>query len=157
MALPYWRGLLGSPLMSLDGITSHRPPAGAYHGRKPNLWLPVGVGVQACYRRTCRSAAGHWGSGSLALAVSPRRCGAAPYTLSGAPRFTYMLLSPPPFGFGLAVRLGVICPELRPTLLAILSVRTTAHTFAAHGSSRLLLEEIRRLGKRTVFFRPSIP
>src|SRR5438270_13752200 len=29
--------------------------------------------------------------------------------------------------------------------------------FAAHGSSRLLLEEIRRLGKRTVFFRPCFP
>ena len=45
-----------------------------------------------------------------------------------------MLLSPRPFGFRLVVRLGVICSELRPPLVVILFVRTTAHTFTAHGS-----------------------
>ena len=47
----------------------------------------------------------------------------------------YMLLFPFPFGSRLVVHLGVICPELRPPPVAILSVRDTAHTFASHGSS----------------------
>ena len=40
-----------------------------------------------------------------------------------------MLLSPRPFGSRLVVHLGVLYPELRPPLVAILSVRDTAHTF----------------------------
>lgn len=46
-----------------------------------------------------------------------------------------MLLSPRPFGSRSGVRLGVIDPELRPPPVAIPSVRDTAHTFAAPGSS----------------------
>ena len=95
-----------------------------------------GIGVQTCYRRACRSATGHWGLGSIALAISLRRCRATTYTSSVVPRFTDMLLSPFPFGPRLVVRLGVICPELRPTQLAILSARFTAHSFPARGSSR---------------------
>src|SRR3954467_15501218 len=38
---------LGSPLMSLDGITSHRPPAGAYYGRN----LIRGCRLASVYRR----------------------------------------------------------------------------------------------------------
>ena len=45
-----------------------------------------------------------------------------------------MLLSPRPFGSRSVVRLGVIYPELRPPLVAIPSVRDTAHTFASYGS-----------------------
>src|SRR5829696_3578914 len=110
--------------MPLNRFASHRPPARAYHEQKSNSWLSVASVFRRATDERAFSATGHWGSGSLALAVSPRRCGAAPYTASDAPRFTVMLLSPPPFGFRLAVRLGVICPELRPTELAILSVRT---------------------------------
>jgi len=93
-----------------------------------------GIGVQTCYRRACVSAAGHCGSGSLALSISLRRCGATAYTPSAVPRFTDMLLSPFPFGSRLVVRLRVLCPELRPTLLAIHSVRDTAHGFPSYGS-----------------------
>ena len=71
-----------------------------------------------------------------ALAISLRRCRATTYTSSVVPRFTDMLLSPFPFGSRLVVRLGVICPELRPTTLAIPSARFTAHSFPARGSSR---------------------
>jgi hypothetical protein len=46
-----------------------------------------------------------------------------------------MLLSPRPFGSRLVVRLGVLYPELRPPLVAILSVRDTAHAFTSSGSS----------------------
>jgi len=70
-----------------------------------------------------------------ALAISLRRCRATTYTSSVVPRFTDMLLSPFPFGSRLVVRLGVIYPELRPTPLAILSVRDTAHSLPSHGSS----------------------
>jgi hypothetical protein len=68
-----------------------------------------------------------------ALAVSLRRCRATAYTSSAVPRFTDMLLSPRPFGSRLVVRLGVICPELRSTLLAILSVRDTAQALQDTG------------------------
>src|SRR6266849_7709232 len=93
-----------------------------------------GVGLQMCYRRVCGSTPGDWGSNNLVLAISLRRCRATAYTSSAAPRFTNMLLSPRPFGSRLVVRLGVVGPELRPPLVAISSVRDTAHTFASYGS-----------------------
>jgi hypothetical protein len=74
---------------------------------------PLDIGVQA----------------GIALAISLRRCRATTYTSSVVPRFTDMLLSPRPFGSRLVVHLGVLYPELRPTLLAILSMRDTAHGF----------------------------
>jgi hypothetical protein len=122
--------------MPLNALAVHRPSVKAYHGRNLNPWLRTtdGIGVQTCYRRVCGSTAGHWGSGSVALAISLRRCRATTYTSSVVPRFTDMLLSPRPFGSRLVVRLGVLCPELRPTLLAILSVRDTAHGFPSYGS-----------------------
>ncbi len=46
-----------------------------------------------------------------------------------------MLLSPRPFGSRLVVHLEVHCLELRPTPLAIQSVRDTAHLFESYGSS----------------------
>lgn len=52
-----------------------------------------------------------------------------------------MLLFPRPFGFRLVVHLGVLYPELRPPLVAILSVRDTAHTFTAHGSRRDVISD----------------
>jgi len=70
-----------------------------------------------------------------ALTILLRRCRATVYTSSSMPCFTYRLLFPFPFGFRLVVRLGVLCPELRPPQVAILSVRDTAHSFPAHGSS----------------------
>jgi hypothetical protein len=70
-----------------------------------------------------------------ALTLLLRRCRATVYTSSAVPRFTYRLLFPFPFGSRLVVSLGVICPELRPPQVAILSVRDTAHSFPAHGSS----------------------
>jgi hypothetical protein len=45
-----------------------------------------------------------------------------------------MLLSPFSFELRLVVRLGVNCPELQPTWLAVHSTRFTAHAFAASGS-----------------------
>ena len=79
-----------------------------------------------------------------ALTLLLRRCRATAYTSSTVPRFTrlfsnhYMLLSPFSFESRLVVHLGVICPELRPPPVAILSVRDTAHTFTSHGSLSVL-------------------
>ncbi len=81
------------------------------------------------------STAEHWDLGSLALALSCRCCRTAAYTSSSASRFTNMLLSPRPFGSRLVVHLEVHCLELRPTPLAIQSVRDTAHLFESYGSS----------------------
>jgi hypothetical protein len=92
-----------------------------------------GVGLQMCYRRVCLSTAGDWGSNNPVLALSLRRCRTTAYTSSTVPRFTNMLLSPRPFGSRSVVRLGVISPELRPPLVAIPSVRDTAHTFLVYG------------------------
>ncbi|SRR5712692_4516754 len=79
------------------------------------------------------------GSGHAALALARRRCRAIAYPSSAVPCFTYMLLSPRPFGSRSVVRLGVICPERRPPLVAIPAVRDMAHRFPAPGSSGLRL------------------
>ena len=89
---------------------------------------------QMCCRRVCASTPGYWGSNNPVLALSFRRCRTATYTSSVTPRFPTMRLSPRPFGSRSGGRLGVICPELRPPLVAIPSVRDTAHTFASYGS-----------------------
>ena len=89
---------------------------------------------QMCCRRVCASTPGYWGSNNPVLALSFRRCRTTTYTSSVAPRFPTMRLSPRPFGSRSGGRLGVICPELRPPLVAIPSVRDTAHPFSAHGS-----------------------
>ena len=88
-----------------------------------------------CYRRVCGSTPGDWGSHNPVFAFSLRRCRTAAYPSSAAPRFPNMLLSPRPFGSRSVVRLGVLCPELRPPLVVIPAVRDTAHNFSAHGSS----------------------
>src|SRR5215470_8689494 len=93
-----------------------------------------GGGLQMCYRRVCGSTPGDWDSNNAVLALSLRRCRTTAYTSSAVPRFTNMLLSPRPFGSRLVVRLGVISPELRPPLVAIPSMRDTAHVFSASGS-----------------------
>src|SRR5712691_9142300 len=89
---------------------------------------------QMCCRRVCASTPGYWGSNNPVLALSFRRCRTATYPSSVTPRFPTMRLSPRPFGSRSGGRLGVICPELRPPLVAIPSVRDTAHTFASYGS-----------------------
>jgi len=68
------------------------------------------------------------------LSLIAQRCRTTAHTSSAAPRFPTMLLSPRPFGSRLGGRLGVINPELRPPLVAIPSVRDTAHAFTPHGS-----------------------
>src|SRR5216683_3828470 len=80
------------------------------------------------------STPGDWDSNNAVLALSLRRCRTTAYTSSAVPCFTNMLLSPRPFGSRLVVRLGVIDPELRPPLVAIPSVRDTAHPFSASGA-----------------------
>jgi hypothetical protein len=127
--------------MPLNELIVHRPSVRVYHGRKYNPWLPMA----SAFRRATEGCAVPplvIGIQAIpALAISLRRCRATTYTSSVIPRFTLtvishdMLLSPRPFGSRLVVRLGVICPELRPPLVAILSVRDTAHTFASRGSS----------------------
>jgi hypothetical protein len=77
------------------------------------------------------STAGHWASSNAAFTISRRRCGTKPYTSSGSSRFPTMLLSLPPFGLRSGGRLEVICPELRPSRMAIHSMRRMAHTFTA--------------------------
>jgi hypothetical protein len=79
------------------------------------------------------STAGHWASSNPAFTVSRRRCGTKPYTSSGSSRFPAMLLSLPPFGLRSGGRLEVICPELRPSRMAIHSMRRMAHAFTAPG------------------------
>src|SRR5262249_35710061 len=81
------------------------------------------------------STPGDWDSNNAVLALSLRRCRTTAYTSSAVPRFTNMLLSPRPFGSRSVVRLGVISPELRPPLVAIPSVRDTAHAFTASGAT----------------------
>jgi len=87
-----------------------------------------------CYRRVCGSTPGDWDANNAVLALSLRRCRTTAYTSSAVSRFINMLLSPRPFGSRSVVRLGVMSPELRPPLVAIPSVRDTAHTFTAYGS-----------------------
>ena len=94
-----------------------------------------GVGCQMCCRRVCGSTPGDWNSNNPVLALSLRCCRTTAYTSSAVPRFTTMLLSPRPFGSRSVVHLGVIDPELRPPLVAIPSVRDTAHTFTASGAA----------------------
>jgi len=91
-----------------------------------------------CCRRVCGCTPGDWGSNNPVLALSLRRCRTTAYTSSAVPRFTNMLLSPRPFGSRSVVRLGVMSPELRPPLVAIPSVRDTAHAFTASGSPPLV-------------------
>ncbi len=94
--------------MPLNKLIAHRPSVRAYPERKHNSWLPMASVFRRATDERDVSAAGHWGSGSLALTMSLRRCGATPYTSSSVPRFTNRLLSPLPFGFRLVVHLGVI-------------------------------------------------
>lgn len=63
------------------------------------------------------------------LTIWLRCCRATFYTPSFVPCFTNMLLSPFSFESRLVVHLGVCCPKRRSPLVAILSVRTMAHTF----------------------------
>src|SRR5262245_36304524 len=109
-----------------------------------------GVGLQMCYRRVCGSTPGDWDSNNAVLALSLRRCRTTAYTSSAVPRFINMLLSPRPFGSRSVVRLGVMNPELRPPLVAIPSVRDTAHPLSAHGSPSLGLFQ-RRTFRRSAF------
>src|SRR5713101_4836863 len=92
-----------------------------------------------CYRRVCGSTPGDWDANNPVLALSLRRCRTTAYTSSAVPRFPTMLLSPRPFGSRLGGRLGVIDPELRPPLVAIPSVRDTAHAFTAPGLTPSIL------------------
>src|SRR5216684_4151779 len=92
-----------------------------------------------CYRRVCGSTPGDWDANNPVFAVSLRRCRTTAHTSSAAPRFPTMLLSPRPFGSRLGGRLGVIDPELRPPLVAIPSVRDTAHAFTAPGLTPSIL------------------
>jgi hypothetical protein len=121
--------------MPLNELVAHRPSVRAYHGRNRNPWLRMASVYRRATEECDGSTAGHWDSGSVALTISLRRCRAPAYTSSAVLRFTDMLLSPRPFGSRLVVHLGVICPELRPPPVAILSVRYTAHTFALCSSS----------------------
>jgi len=120
--------------MPLNELIVHRLLAGTYLKQNSNLWLltasgyrhatdecevpPLDIGIQAF----------------LALTLLLRCCRAIVFMSSSILRFTYMLLSPRPFGSRLVVHLEVVCPELRPPLVTILSVRDMAHAFP---SSRL--------------------
>src|SRR3989441_127008 len=93
-----------------------------------------GVGVRCAADECALPPLDIRGSNNAVLAISLRRCRTTAYTSSAASRFPTMRLSPRPFGSRSGGRLGVICPELRPPLVAIHSVRDTAHTFASYGS-----------------------
>jgi hypothetical protein len=126
---------VGAPLMPFNALAAHRPSAKAWHGRNSIPYIPMASGIQTCYRRVCGSTTGHWGLGNPALTLSRRRCRTMPYTSSDISCFPTMLLFPRPFGSRLGGRLGVICLELRPPLVAIRSVRDTAHSFPSSSSS----------------------
>src|SRR5215468_9277042 len=119
--------------MSFNALAMHRLWDRTYHGQKPYPWLPIAWGMQTGYQRVCGSTTGHWGSGNPTLTISLRCCRAPTYPSSVVPCFTTMRLSPRPFGSRLGVHLEVFCPELRPPLVAIPSVRDTAHGFPAYG------------------------
>ncbi len=127
-------GDLGATFMTLNEIVSHRPLDRGYPERKVYSGLPMASEYKRATDERTRSATGHCDLGSVAFTISPRCCRASPYTSSGVLRFTDMLLSLRPFRVRLVVHLEVISPELRPSPRAILSVRTTAHTFTAQGS-----------------------
>ena len=113
--------------MPLNELIVHRPSVETYCERKVNSQLPMAPVYRRATDECDISTTGHWDSGVPALTLWFRRCRAIAYTSSAIPRFTYMLLSPFPFGSRLVVHLGVICLERRPLLVVILSVRTTAH------------------------------
>jgi hypothetical protein len=125
--------------MTLNEIVSHRPLDRGCHGRKLYPWFPMASESKRATDERASSATGHYDSGSVAFTISPRCCRAPPYTSSGVLRFTDMLLSLRPFGVRLVVHLEVISSELRLPPGAILSVRTTAHSFDSHGSSVMWL------------------
>src|SRR5713101_3910984 len=93
-----------------------------------------GVGVRCAADECALPPLDIGGANNPVLALSFRRCRTATYPSSVTPRFPTMRLSPRPFGSRSGGRLGVICPELRPPLVAIPSVRDTAHTFTSYGS-----------------------
>ena len=120
--------------MPLNELAVHRPIAGAYHKRNVDSWLRLASAYRRATDECDTSTPGHWDSGSLALALSLRRCSAVTYTSSVTHRFTNMLLSPFPFGSRSVVHLEVICSKLRSTLLTIPFVRDTAHRLRSFGS-----------------------
>jgi len=126
---------VGAPRISFNAFTTHRRRDRTYHGQKPHAWLPIAWGIQTGAQRVCGSTTGQWGAGHPTLTLSLRWCRATAYPPAGVPRFTTMRLSPRPFGSRFGVHLAVLCPELRPPSVAIHSVRDTAHSFPAHGSS----------------------
>ena len=126
---------VGSALMSLNSFISHRPSTKAYPRRQLNLWLSRASEYRRATEECDGSTPGHYGSGNAALALSRRRCRAAPYTSSVTPRFSNMLLSPPLFRVRSVVRLGVICLALRSPVVTISAVRDMVHVGPSHGSS----------------------
>ncbi len=117
--------------MSFNALTEHRPSSKAYDRQKSN---PSLLRASAYKRATDECAVPPLdigGSGNPALTLSCRRCRATPYTSSDVPRFPTMLLFPILSESGKVGRLEVICLELRPTVLAIPSVRDMAHPFTA--------------------------
>ena len=125
---------VGSPFIPFHALAGHRPSRRVYHRQKSNPWLTMASDYRCATDECAASTPGDWDSHNAVLALSLRRCRTTAYTSSAVSRFTNMLLSPRPFGSRSVVRLGVICPELRPPLVAIPSVRDTAHTFASYGS-----------------------
>jgi hypothetical protein len=118
----------------LNEFIIHRPVTGTYSGQKSNTELSLASGFKRATDECTVPPLDIGIQAITALTLSLRRCRATVYTSSAVPRFTrlsfnrYMLLSPFSFKSRLVVRLGVICPELRPPPVAILSVRDTAHT-----------------------------
>lgn len=124
---------------------SHQPSTKAYHKRQLDLWLSRASAYKRATDECDGSTPGHCGSGTAALALSLRRCRAIPYTSSVMPRFSNMLLSPPPFRVRSVVRLRVICLELRPPVVTIPAVRDMAHVVPASGSPGINLPPPRLL------------
>jgi hypothetical protein len=121
--------------MPLNEIASHRPQVRGYDELTSISSLPV-ASAYRCATEGC--AVPPQDIGIQAVSLSPYCSGVA------GPHHTHLLVSPAllnmllfpffPFGSGSVVRLGVISPERRPTVLAIHSVRDTAHPLNAHGS-----------------------
>jgi hypothetical protein len=121
--------------MPLDALTAHRPPTRDYHGREAESVTVGGVGLKRAADGCAVST--YWTLGfkqsSFNLIAQASR-GDSIHAFRRPPLHQHALV---PFTFRLQVSwfASESVPELRPIYSGIHSVRTTAHTLMASGST----------------------
>ena len=122
--------------MSLAQIASERLPSRVYQEQKSNSWLSI---ASVCRCATDGRALRRWAfrfgqSGSSHIAQALR---GDDLHIFGRSSLRQQALVPFAFQVQVSCSPRSQCPELRPPVVAIRSVRTTAHTRTAHGSISL--------------------